>query len=64
MKSPNSGCTVKAFCALTLSDALKEVVAEIQSYSKDDLTAKLEEHTNEFSTAVDELVEFVKEYNE
>ena len=49
---------------ITLSDALKEVVAEIQSYSKDDLTAKLEEHTNEFSTTVDKLVEFVKEYNE
>lgn len=49
---------------ITISDALKEVVAEIQSYSKDDLTAKLEEHTNEFSTTVDELVEFVKEYNE
>ncbi len=49
---------------ITISDALKEVVAEIQSYSKDDLTAKLEEHTNHFSSTVDDLVEFIQEYNE
>lgn len=48
----------------TISDALKEVVAEIQSYSKDELKAKLNEHTNQFSAIVDDLVEFVQEYNE
>lgn len=49
---------------ITISDALKEVVSEINSYSKEELKAKLEEHTNQFSATVDDLVEFAGEYNE
>lgn len=49
---------------ITISDALKEVVAEIQSYDKEVLKAKLNEHTNHFSSTVDGLVEFIQEYNE